>query len=443
MPRHASLPPTFTVTIDRLVFGGEGLGYFTPPESAKKPRPIFVAGALPGETVRVAPVKVSSRFSKAKIVELVKASPDRRPPADGHHTACSPWQIWPEERQLAAKKELTLAMWQHATGDLPLPAEQLPIHASPALFGYRNKLEFAVAGEPGELQLAFHERGRWNRLLPAPAGCALAPAALNSAAAELLAAINRHGVPVAAVKNILARYSFASQQVLLAIFWATRDAPPLTFTRPDTAGVLSIFSDPARSQAVTTEILQQTGVAFLTEKMLGQQLRYGYESFFQVNPPAFEGLLREVQKWLPTGVRLADLYAGVGSIGCALAAGCAELRILESNPQAVEFARQNAAGLDLPVEIVSSPAEKHDLAQLLAGCEVVIVDPPRSGLHPAALAQLLAAAPPRLVYISCDPATQARDWQLLRQAYTCRAWQLHDFYPQTAHVESLLVLDRR
>lgn len=439
MPR---LPPTFLVTIDRLVFGGEGLGHVTFPNKPKA-TPIFVFGALPGERLTVRPVKVNAGHVIAEIVEIHEQSPLRRAPRDTHFLSCSPWQIAPEVEQLKFKKETTLAMWQHTAKALPIETS-IALTPSPAAWGYRNKLDWSFTTDAaGKLQLAFHARYRWSKLVPAEAGCALAPDTMNDVARVIVAELNARGVTVADVKDLLVRYSFTEQKVIAALFVTRRDFPRISPTHAALKALAIIYSDPVRSQTVTTDILFQTAPLELTETIGGVSLTYGYESFFQINPPAFERLLASVRAHMPTGSRLVDLYSGVGTLGLALASQFQKLVSVELNAEAVAFARRNAAAAGIAADIISGFTERQPIAEICRGADAVIVDPPRAGLDPRVITQLLEALPTMLVYVSCNPATQCRDWQLLRAKYDTTHFELVDLYPQTPHVESVLVMRRR
>ena len=247
---------------------------------------------------------------------------------------------------------------------------------------------------------------------------------------------------VGALKTLVVRASFGENKILAALYVNDLDFKPFDIVHPDLSGFCIYYSDPARSVALATQVLHMQGTDTLTEVLAGKRLTYGLGNFFQVNPGATELLLQMLREQVGGGGVLLDLYAGVGTLGYALADRYAKVRTLELDAVASVYAEKNAAENALRhVEVVSSAAEAADLTGLLAGADTVIIDPPRSGLHPRVLTTLAEAKIPTLVYVSCDPATQARDYAELRKSYTVRLWKLFDFYPQTPHVESVMVLE--
>lgn len=447
MSRSRQFPAVFDIEITKLVATGEGLGHFTfqvGEEKAPQDRaiPVFVPGVLPGERVRVRIAKKNRRFLHALPEEILTPSPLRREPRDSTHLSTSPWQILPEPEQQAEKLRLTLANFQQIAHALPLPTAGFT--ASPLSFGYRNKLEFGFATDSsGRLHLSFNQRYRFDRKLLAEDGSALGHPAMNSVALAILAELRRRQVPAAHLKNLLVRASFDSGKVIAALFVHDPEFDPIELQHPDLADLQIFFSDPVRSVAVQTKLLSGPAELKLTEKLAGTRLDYGLANFFQVNPPAAAQLIERLREQVRPGGILLDLYAGVGTLGLSLAGSFDELRILELDAVAVEFARANAARLGVaPSSILSSAAEAADLPALLVGCGTVIVDPPRAGLDPRVVAALLESGPQQLVYVSCNPATQARDFALLAEKYSARHFELFDFYPQTPHVESLIIFER-
>lgn len=427
-------PPEFELQIEKLVFGGEGLGYY-------QGRPVFVFGVLPGERVEVSPIKVNSKFVKARLNKVLLPSPDRQKPRDSHFLTSSPWEIMSASVQLQYKKEIVLAMWKKLAGACP-PVE-LAIEASEKIWGYRNKLEFSFTTIGQKLQLAFHERYRFNRFLPLTES-ALAPVTMNNCAQQVVKELNARQFNLSDLKNLLVKYSFANDNCLVVLFVTNKDFPVFAITAPEIIGWQIVYSQPQSPAAVFTQNLYHQGELVLEEKLGRLSLAYGPENFFQVNPQAFAKLLGWVNAILPPGQVLLDLYAGVGTIGFYFAPKFKKVISLEADPLASEFALANARRNRLTnIEIVRGQAEKQDLVKLLKSADTLIVDPPRSGLHPKVLKKILEKTPETFVYISCNPATQARDWQALNRVYHTRQWRLFDLYPQTPHVESVLLLRKK
>ena len=172
--------------------------------------------------------------------------------------------------------------------------------------------------------------------------------------------------------------------------------------------------------------------------------KYFYDSFFQINPPVFENVLAYIRQQIDRGRILVDLYSGVGTIGFNLAGQFEKVFSVESDERALVAAGENRQNHQLEnVTIMSGLAEKADLRIILVAADTLIVDPPRSGLHPKVTKAILEACPECFIYVSCNPLTQANDLAVLKEKYQIRDWRLFDLYPQTPHVESVLVLERK
>ena len=154
--------------------------------------------------------------------------------------------------------------------------------------------------------------------------------------------------------------------------------------------------------------------------------------------------MKFVEERVTKGNVLLDLYAGVGSIGFMVAHQFDEIISLEYDEHASEIAKQNAQENNLHnVRIINGAAEKTEIQTMLQKADTLIVAPPRSGLHPDVVEKIKTNGSEHFIYVSCNPATQARDWQLLTENYETIDWQLFDLYPQTPHVESVVVMKRK
>ena len=231
-----------------------------------------------------------------------------------------------------------------------------------------------------------------------------------------------------------------------------------------------IYSDPRSPASRITERLARFGNTALTDTILGVPFRYACEGFFQVNIPVYEQALRDMKEWVSressywqlghhqkiirdplkpsqifSEVPLAadrpalDLYAGVGTIGLTIADG--NVTLVEINEHAVAEMQHNITELGrTDARAVLAPSEQ--ALDHITGKEIVIVDPPRAGLHTDVIATLLQQLPPRILYLSCNPVTQARDVALLQQHYRIAWHRGYNFFPRTPHIEHLVVLDK-
>ncbi len=413
------------IVFEKIVGGGKALGYLDG-------RPCFAVGPLPGEAADVRVVREKPGFVEANVVQFTTVSEHRGEPVEAHFLECSPWQGVKYDYQLGLKKQ----MLAEAFGRLKMPVTEM-VGAS-AQLGYRNKLEFSLVKSSDEVSLAFHGRGSYEDLVALPQGCALGSAAMNTSALALVERVQALKL-AGYVETVTVRQSVLTGQVLGVV--ALHQVPKRDFRElmgPELAGL--VVARVRHRDAY--EMVWHEGITQLTERTGGLDLVYPYNSFFQTNPAMFELALERILKHVPSGVRLADLYGGVGTIGLAAAGTAREVIGVEVNADSVALANANADRngiLNYTAECV--PAEGMDM-RVLRGADCVVVDPPRAGLHRRVVEALLEARPERIIYLSCNPATQVRDVALLLEGYAAKGVTGFDFYPGTLHLESLVVLDR-
>jgi tRNA/tmRNA/rRNA uracil-C5-methylase (TrmA/RlmC/RlmD family) len=184
------------------------------------------------------------------------------------------------------------------------------------------------------------------------------------------------------------------------------------------------------------------GAGHLTERVGGLDLAFPLDGFFQNHVEMFSRAVAEIRRHAPETGRIVELYSGVGSIGLALADRAGEIIAIESNPAAVEWAERNRERLGVAQYHPRAARVEDCAAEIIGPDDVVVADPPRSGLHSKLVSALVRRRPRRILYLSCHPENQARDLGLLRPVYRPVALFGFDFYPQTPHIESLAVLDR-
>lgn len=419
------------VAIEKIVFGGQGLGRIGN-------KVAFVWNALPGETVEADILKNRKTHLEAVATRIIVPSPDRTEPLETHFLSCSPWQSIAWEKENEWKVEMATEAYEKI-GRLTLPAP-LEIKSQKPITGYRNKMEYSFAEAPdGAAGLAFFDRGgRVKRLIP---GCVLADPAFTPHTKRILAWINAQNIPMRSLKTLVVRSNRAGE-VIAGLFLKDRmrfnDLPPLG---DGLLGFLIYYSTHQSPASVPTEPLQSIGEAMLAETIRGKKFQYGLFSFFQVNLPIFETTLEHMARFLPDSAPLLDYYSGVGSIGIALDAPKGSA-LVDSNAEAIAFAQKNLALNGMTgVEAVPAPAEK--MTDLIDATRTLIMDPPRAGLHARLIQRIDEQGPKRVLYLSCNIATQARDLNLLSSNYHLSHISLYNFFPRTPHIEALAVLDRQ
>ena len=460
-----------TIHLDKIVGGGQALG--TLADGCK----CFVWGGLPGETVTVRITKKKSHFVEAVVEEVISPSLDRIQPRDpDSYLSTSPWQIMPLEIEQAYKRQLIDDAFTLHGVALP---ETIDIYCDNVAYGYRNKVEFSWYSEAGEygntLDLAFFRRGSKGKIVVD--GTSLAHPAINNLARAIRDLLRHKRVAARQLKTLLIRCDQSGSCVWQLYI---KDRLPEIITATEAAklpaqGGEIIYSDPRSPASRITERLALFGNTTLTDAILGIPFRYACEGFFQVNIPVYEQALRDMKKWVPydcnsqhsgrqlghhqkiirdprevaqifSGVPLAtdqpilDFYAGVGTIGLTIGGG--NVTLVEINADAVREMQRNIAELDhTDARAILAPSEQ--ALDYITGKEIVIVDPPRAGLHTDVIATLLQQLPPRIIYLSCSPVTQARDVALLQQSYRIIHHRGYNFFPRTPHIEHLVILDKK
>jgi 23S rRNA (uracil1939-C5)-methyltransferase len=214
------------------------------------------------------------------------------------------------------------------------------------------------------------------------------------------------------------------------------------FEIPDSLkGLVCYYSNPKSPASVKTAKLSQKGDIKLSDLVCGTNLEYDVDSFFQVNVPVFEKAIEDIRTNLASDTKeLTDFYGGVGSIGVLTAQG-KPLKIVEVHKDSAKMAKENLAKLNLRnAEVICLPGEES--LDSIVEDSTIIVDPPRAGLHKKVVQTISEIKPKQVVYLSCNPVTQARDVKILLEAgYKISFAKGYNFFPKTPHIESLVVLE--
>lgn len=414
---------------------------------------VFVDKALPGERVRARVRRVKRNFVHARTLEVLSAAPERVAPRCAHVSTCGgcTWQELDYAAQLHVKTQLVREALERLGGfrDLPVP-DTWP---SPDVFYYRNKMEFTFfAGVAGEMVLGLHMPGAFDRVFDLEA-CFLMSEVSNRIVARCRDLARRSGLPAyhsrrheGFWRHLVLREGKSTGQILVNL--VTQEGPfPAAFVSTLTAEfpqvVSFVRSINTRRATIAVGETEETlhGRGSIEEVIGGLHFAISAASFFQTNPRQAERLFALVAEWaaLQGDEEVLDLYAGTGAISLFLARRARRVTGIELLPAAVADAERNARrnGID-NCRFVAADAQ----AFLRAGGgepHLVIADPPRAGLHPGVVQSLLALRPPRLLYVSCNPTTLARDLQLLCRggAYTLLEVQGLDMFPHTYHVETV------
>ncbi|HSX17173.1 MAG TPA: TRAM domain-containing protein [Patescibacteria group bacterium] len=416
---------TLEVVIEKLVHGGQGLG--TLPDGRK----VFVWGALPGERVTVKILKGKRSYAEAIVDGVIEPSKVRVAPREENYLATSPWQIITLEAENDYKHLIVEELFVQA--HVPIPAFDMTVAGDS--WHYRNKMEYSFWGDEAGLHLALHNRGSHNKSIVA--GSELALPALDAAARAVVAELQQHSPRAGDLKTILVRVNQKGDAVA-SLFVKLETFRELALP-PELKGLRVYFSNPKSPASVPTKLLYELGDCTLTDDLLGKPFTYDADSFFQVNIPVFEQALQRIADHI-AGDDVLDMYAGVGSIGLSVAKKQVEL--VELDAATAAMARVNAtASSSLQANVIETSSEQ--ALEYITGSTPVIFDPPRAGLHDKVVAKTLEARPPQVIYLSCNPATQARDLAKLQEAYDITYFEGFNFFPHTPHIETLAVLKRK
>ncbi len=418
--------------IEKLVFGGQGLARING-------RAAFIWNALPGETVAAAVSKSKPSYCEGTAVKIIKAAPERIAPVDHHFLDCSPWQIMAPAAENYWKKEIAREVYRRI-GGLTTPADLAIISATAHFYRYRHKMEFALAGQrPGEIFLA-HSQRQSHRARPIP-GCSLLARPAQQTADQVLTWLNQEKIEPRLLKSLVVQATQAGQ-TSSALYVKKRINPKhLPQLTEPWSGFYIGQSSPQSPANTVSEKIKQVGSDYLEEKLGSKKFRYGRQCFFQINPPLFEQALNDMKLWIKNCGPLIDFYAGIGAIGLSLQQKGQALTLIENLPEATKYARQN---IDLNhsenVQVINGAAE--NARDYLTAGATAIFDPPRAGLHPELIKKIISARPAKIIYLSCNLATHARDLKFLLSRYRLEFLRLYNFFPRTPHIESLAILSR-
>lgn len=427
--------PQVEVKLEKVVGGGQALG------TLEDGRKLFVWGGLPDETVKVQITKKKSSYAEGTVVEVLEASPDRVEPKDrGSYLSTSPWQIMSLETENRYKAALIEEAFELHDIVLPNPIE---VYSDGNEYRYRNKVEFSWYGRTDEelqyehLDLAFFRRGSKGKIIIEES--ALLPEPIIKLAHEIRDFLQGKQVSARALKTLLIRcdaqgYCVWQLYVKDEDFDALSDQEAAQFSAQ---GGEVIYSNPKSPASVITKRLISVGNVVLSDTILDVPFRYATEGFFQINLPVYEQALRDMRDYVPANKPAVDLYSGVGSIGLTI--GGDGVTLVELNEHAVREMERNITELGKDATAVLAASEQ--ALDFITKDKTIIVDPPRAGLHDDVVNRLLEERPERIIYLSCNPVTQARDVAKLTEAYGIKAHRGYNFFPHTPHIEHLVVLD--
>lgn len=380
---------------------------------------IFIPYVLPGEEVVVELTEERASYSRARLVEVLTPSPDRVEPRCLHYGTCGgcQWQHIAYERQSALREEVLRSQLKRIAH---LPSVLVrPTLAAPDPWWYRNHVQLHL-----EKQGKLGFMGTDGRSVIPITECHIMHALLWDTFVGL-------EIDFPELERVSLRAGIATGEQLVVLESVGAQAPAIEVDVPISCVLLLGDDTP----------VTYVGNSYVTERIGSRSLRVSATSFFQANTSQTERLVRTVEEYLdPQGREcLLDLYCGVGTLGLALAGRVSEVIGIDSNEAAIADAKFNAEGMT-NVTFLEGSAEQV-LPSIEQPIDLVILDPPRQGASKECLAALTTLSVPRIIYVSCDPATLARDVGSLGQSgYQLVEVQPVDMFPQTYHVETVALL---
>lgn len=427
------------IHVDRLAFGGDGIGRLEDGRTA------FIAGGCPGDLVEAQLVAEHKRHVNLSVVEVLEPSPDRVSSPCPYFGICGgcQWQHISYSAQVRAKRsEVQEALRRIGHQDVEV-AECI---TSAQEYGYRNKIELNAKWDSGGLTLGYTRAGtaqivRVDACLLLPKRAAGLPKSLAGSLRYL------SGDTDLGILRAGARVASHTKDLEVAL-WTVPGAFPRKIAGETLAqaskasGVVRVLTrEEGTSRSIKgVEVLRGNGA--WREQFMGREMLISAPSFFQVNTRTAEKLVRHaIEQLAPDGSdRVLDLYCGAGTFTLPLAELASEVVGVEESGSALSDLRRNLERTGTWAEVVPGDAER--ALPELGRFDLALVDPPRSGMRPGALKALAATRARRIVYVSCDPATLARDCAALSDlGYRLVSATPVDLFPQTFHVETVAVLD--
>ena len=435
---------------------------------------VFVSFGAPGDVVDIQLTKKKKNYGEGRIVRYHSLSDKRCDTFCEHFGVCGgcKWQHLPYPEQLAFKQQQIVDNLSRI-GKVDLPPIS-PIMGSDKTIYYRNKLEFTFSNKKWltreELDktddqcrngVGFHIPGMFDKVLDIHT-CWLQEDVSNRVRNAVRSFCLEHRYPFfdlreqsGFMRTLVIRTTSTGQLMVIVVFFEEREEERialLDYLReqfPEITSLLYIINTKCNDTITDQEVITFAGSDYIEEQMEGLTFRIGPKSFYQTNSEQAYNLYKITREFAGlTGNELVyDLYTGTGTIANFVARQCRQVIGIEYVPEAIEDAKVNARLNNLSNTLFYAGDMKdiltREFVEQHGAPDVIITDPPRAGMHDDVIDCILSASPRRIVYVSCNPATQARDLSLLDSMYKVTKVQPVDMFPHTHHVENVVLLELR
>ncbi|WP_413488621.1 23S rRNA (uracil(1939)-C(5))-methyltransferase RlmD [Carnobacterium divergens] len=453
-PEHTiEIGQRFPLTIKRLGINGEGIGYY-------KRTIVFVKGALPEEEVVAEVTEIMPRFATATIKKIRKPSKNRVTPPCEVYEACGGCQLQhlSYNKQLDFKRDMVL---QSLEKFKPVGFEEFDIRPTIGMddpWRYRNKAQFQVRKNEDDKVIA-GLYGEGSHKLVNIDNCLVQRPETTKTVNIVKQLLSDLDIPIydevkhsGIIKTIVARVGIETGEVQLVLVTNSKKLPTkkqfleqVKLQLPEIVSIMQNVNQEKTSLVMGEETIHLAGKESLTEKLDTLEFDLSARAFFQLNPIQTNVLYDEARKALDLqkDETLVDAYCGVGTIGLSLAKEAKEVRGMDTIPEAIADAKENAIKMGFDhVRYEVGKAESLLPLWLKRGFkpDALVVDPPRTGLDPELIKAIVKAKPKKMVYISCNPSTLGRDLEKLSRSYKVDYLQSVDMFPQTARCEVVVKL---
>ena len=468
---------TVELVIEDMAFGGKGISRV---ETEQGNFVVFVANGIPGQKVEVTITKKRKKHAETRLRKVLERSPDEvempQQPISG-----APFLTLPVEKQRAFKKETTLTLFEKM-GQIKDVRELFDEYiVSPSDFNYRNKMEYSFSvirhdmetgEEHDDFALGFKHRGTWWKVENLDKESGLFDADFENKLKDIRLYLENTGLPAwhppkkeGFFRHLVVRKSFADNELLINLVTSStnkKEFDTMAFVEflqgllgKRLAGFIHTINDDVADRAKLEKGPSDTawGKSTIIERVLGLKFEISMQSFFQTNPASAEKLYSKVVEYATENNDLnnqviMDLFCGTGTIGQILASKTENAKIIGVDivASAIENAKRNAALNNIKgVDFYAADVGKFllEYPQYEGKIGTIVLDPPRGGIAPKTLRKVMRLGAKRIVYVSCNPGTQARDAIELKDAgYSLKKVSLVDQFPHTSHIESIMLFEK-
>ena len=417
----------------------------------------YILGAYPNDVVKAQVYREAESIIYAEIIDIVESSQYRThtPTEKPFFDANAPWAYLDAEYENLIKQEIVHGIFQKTTdaeitSNIIAPGSQ-SIH-------YRNKVAYSfMLDKQNKLTFALYSRGVSGVTKTIQTENLLVHETLNKIGKQFLHFFNQKNVDLKTLKYLTLRYSYHTDTVVAQILvtetsrrklpWKKSDLEKLVNQHPKLQGIIVSHSEPGIRSATISKDFYVAGDIHITEEVLDKQYTYHPSQFFQIYPDGFAQILNDCEEVISnisnhSNYELLDFFAGIGIIGLHLAHLVQSVHGVEQSPLAGKYARKNARNNDIK-NFSFTETNVDEALNHIKQKQILVVDPARSGLTKKYLEKITEVQPEYIIYISCNPETQAQDYYELKDHYNIEWSRAYNLFPKTPHIEHVIFLTKK